>query len=219
VALSFDRARERMVATQIEARGMRDARVLAAMRAVPRHCFVDPAQLPHAYDDRPLPIGHAQTMSQPYMVAVMTEALELPPGGARVLEVGAGCGYQAAVLAAMGASGVGVECVPALAALGRERLAALGYDAAMRIEVGDGTEGWLAGAPYDAILVSAGAPRIPRPLLGQLAPGGRLVLPIGPREEQVLVRLRRDEDGVLVEEYLGHCRFVELKGAYGWPDE
>jgi len=218
VAVNFDRARERMVATQLEARGMTDARVLAAMRSVPRHRFVDPGLAVHAYDDSPLPIGYEQTISQPYMVALMSEALELPPAGARVLEVGAGSGYQAAVLATLGAHGVCIERLPALAALASRRLAELGFTEAMHVEVGDGTAGWAAAAPYDAILVSAGAPVIPRPLVQQLAPGGRLVLPIGARDEQVLVRIRRTSDGVLAEEYLGHCRFVELKGAYGWQD-
>jgi len=218
VAVNFERARDRMVATQLEARGVSDARVLTAMRTVPRHRFVDPSLAAHAYDDSPLPIGHEQTISQPYMVAVMSEALELPEFGARVLEVGAGSGYQAAVLAALGAHGVTIERLPALAALASRRLTELGFGDAMHVEVGDGTAGWAASAPYDAILVSAGAPVIPRPLVQQLAPGGRLVLPIGDRDEQVLVRIRRTSDGMLVEDYLGHCRFVELKGAYGWQD-
>jgi protein-L-isoaspartate(D-aspartate) O-methyltransferase len=218
VAVNFDRARDRMVATQLEARGLADVRVLAAMRSVPRHRFVDPSLAAHAYDDSPLPIGHEQTISQPYMVALMSEALELPPSGARVLEVGTGSGYQAAVLAALGAHGVSIERLPELAAMASRRLGELGFGDTMHVEVGDGTAGWDADAPYDAILVSAGAPVIPRPLVQQLAAGGRLVLPIGERDEQVLVRIRRTADGVLVEEYLGHCRFVELKGAYGWQD-
>lgn len=218
MAVNFDRARDRMVATQLEARGIADARVLDAMRHIPRHLFVDPELAAHAYDDIPLPIGFDQTISQPYMVALMTEALELPAAGARVLEVGAGSGYQAAILSALGAHGVAVERLPALAAAARRRLAELGFDDAFVIEEADGTEGWAAAAPYDAIVVSAGAPVIPRPLVSQLAAGGRLVLPIGDRDDQVLVRLRRTADGVLVEEYLGHCRFVELKGAYGWQD-
>jgi protein-L-isoaspartate(D-aspartate) O-methyltransferase len=218
VAVNFDRARDRMVAEQLEGRGLSDRRVLAAMRQVPRHRFVDASLAAHAYDDTPLPIGLEQTISQPYMVALMSEALELPEAGARVLEVGAGSGYQAAVLAALGAHGVAVERLPALAALAQQRLDELGYGEAMHVEVADGTEGWGADAPYDAILVSAGAPVIPRPLVQQLAPGGRLVLPIGERDEQVLVRLRRTADGVLTEEYLGNCRFVELKGVYGWQD-
>ena len=207
-----------MVATQLEARGIADVRVLAAMRTVPRHRFVDPSLLERAYDDTPLPIGAEQTISQPYMVALMSEALELPERGARVLEVGTGSGYQAAVLAALGAHGITIERLPVLAAMAHRRLEDLGFGEAMHVEIGDGTEGWEASAPYDAILVSAGAPVIPRPLVRQLAPGGRLVLPIGDRDEQVLVRLRRTADGVLVEEYLGNCRFVELKGVYGWSD-
>lgn len=218
MAVNFDRARDRMVATQLEARGVADPRVLEAMRAIPRHRFVDPSLAAHAYDDTPLPIGLAQTISQPYMVALMSEALQLPESGAHVLEVGAGSGYQAAVLAALGGWGVAVEHLPELARGAAERLDELGFSATFRVEVGDGTEGWAEEAPYDAILVSAGAPVIPRPLVQQLAPGGRLVLPIGDRDEQLLVRIRRTADGVLVEEYLGHCRFVELKGVYGWQD-
>lgn len=218
MALNFDRARDRMVATQLEARGIADVRLLAAMRAVPRHRFVDPDLAGHAYEDTPLPIGFEQTISQPYMVALMSEALELPESGARVLEVGTGSGYQAAVLAALGAHGVTIERLPALAAVAQRRLEGLGFADAMHVEIGDGTEGWTSAAPYDAILVSAGAPVIPRPLVRQLAPGGRLVLPIGDRDEQVLVRLRRTPDGMLGEEYLGNCRFVELKGVYGWSD-
>jgi protein-L-isoaspartate(D-aspartate) O-methyltransferase len=218
VAVSLDRARDRMVATQLEARGIADVRVLAAMRRVPRHEFVDPSLLAHAYDDTPLPIGYDQTISQPYIVALMSEALELPERGARVLEVGTGSGYQAAVLAALGAHGTSIERLPVLADMARRRLAALGFGDAIQVEVSDGTEGWAAMAPYDAILVSAGAPALPRPLVEQLAPGGCLVLPIGDRDEQVLVRLRRTADGVLAEEYLGHCRFVELKGVHGWRD-
>jgi len=216
--VNFDRARDRMVATQLEARGIADVRVLAAMRTVPRHRFVDPSLLERSYDDTPLPIGADQTISQPYMVALMSEALELPERGARILEVGTGSGYQAAVLAALGAHGVTMERLPALAAMAHRRLEELGFGDAMHVEIGDGTEGWERAAPYDAILVSAGAPVIPRPLVQQLASGGRLVLPIGHRDEQVLVRLRRTADGVLAEEYLGNCRFVELKGVYGWSD-
>jgi protein-L-isoaspartate(D-aspartate) O-methyltransferase len=216
--MNFDRARDRMVAAQLEARGIADERVLAAMRAVPRHQFVDAGLAAQAYDDSPLPIGFEQTISQPYMVALMSEALELPESGARVLEVGTGSGYQAAVLAALGAHGVTIERLPALAAVAQQRLDALGFGDAMHVEIGDGTEGWAPDAPYDAILVSAGAPVIPRPLVRQLAPGGRLVLPIGDRDEQMLVRLRRTSDGMLGEEYLGNCRFVELKGVYGWSD-
>ncbi len=215
--VDFDRARDRMVAEQLEARGLRDRRVLAAMRRVPRHRFVDPAMRHQAYEDTALPIGRRQTISQPYMVAVMAEALGLA-GGERVLEVGAGCGYQAAVLAEMGARVTTLDIVPELVERARAVLGELGLLDRITVELGDGTLGWPAGAPWDAIVVSAGAPAIPRPLLEQLAPGGRLVLPMGEAELQTLVRLRREPQG-LEEDYLGDCRFVPLRGRWGWDDE
>ncbi len=205
-----------MIAEQLEARGFHDAAVLAAMRQVPRHLFVEPALAERAYEDTPLPIGERQTISQPYMVALMSEALELAPG-ARVLEVGTGSGYQAAVLAEMGARVLSLERIPRLAERAVQVLRVLGYDERVRVEVADGTLGWPAEAPYDAIVVTAGAPQIPRPLLGQLAEHGRLVLPMGEDELQTLVRLRREPEG-LVEEYLGECRFVKLLGSFGWEE-
>jgi protein-L-isoaspartate(D-aspartate) O-methyltransferase len=214
--LDDEAARERMVAEQLEARGFRDPAVLGAMRRLPRHLFVSPSLRERAYDDTPLPIGERQTISQPYMVALMTEAVELR-GGERVLEVGTGSGYQAAVLAELGARVVSLERIPTLAERARAVLALLGYQDRVRVELGDGTLGWAAGAPYEAILVTAGAPQIPRPLLEQLAPDGRLVLPMGDDELQTLVRIRRGPQG-LVEEYLGECRFVKLLGSYGWEE-
>ncbi|HJQ82868.1 MAG TPA: protein-L-isoaspartate(D-aspartate) O-methyltransferase [Candidatus Binatia bacterium] len=211
-----DQARARMIVEQLEARGCRDADVLRAMRGVPRHLFVDPGMRERAYDDTPLPIGERQTISQPYMVALMTEALA-PRPGERVLEIGTGSGYQAAILAEMGARVVSVERIPVLAERARAVLAALGYGARVTVEVADGTLGWPAGAPWDAIVVTAGAPQIPRPLLDQLAPDGRLVLPMGDDELQTLVRLRRNAGG-LVEECLGECRFVKLLGSHGWEE-
>ena len=216
MALDFEEARHRMIAEQLEARGFRDPAVLAAMRQVPRHLFVEPALAERAYEDTPLPIGERQTISQPYMVALMSEALELAPG-ARVLEVGTGSGYQAAVLAEMGARVVSLERIPRLAEHAAQVLQALGYGEQVRVEVGDGTLGWPPGAPYDAIVVTAGAPRIPRPLVEQLAEQGRLVLPMGEDDLQTLVRLRREPAG-LVEEYLGECRFVKLLGSFGWEE-
>ncbi len=211
-----DEARERMVVEQLEGRGFRDPAVLAAMRRVPRHLFVDEALRDRAYDDTPLPIGERQTISQPYMVALMSEAVGVEPG-ARVLEVGTGSGYQAAVLAEMGARILSVERLPDLAERAGRVLAMLGYDDQVRIEVGDGTLGWPADAPYDAIVVTAAAPQIPRPLLEQLASHGSLVLPMGDDELQTLVRIRRTPEG-LAEEYLGECRFVKLLGSYGWEE-
>ncbi len=216
VAQDPEEARNRMVAEQLEARGCHDTAVLAAMRRVPRHLFVEPALRERAYEDTPLPIGERQTISQPYMVAIMSEALEIG-GGERVLEVGTGSGYQAAVLAEMGARVLSLERIPALAERARGVLHSLGYGHRVRVEVSDGTLGWPPEAPYDAILVTAGAPKIPRPLVEQLAAQGRLVLPMGDDELQTLVRLRRDAGG-LAEEYLGECRFVKLLGSYGWEE-
>ena len=218
MAVAWDpgEARRRMVAEQVEARGCRDQAVLSAMRRVPRHLFVDPALRERGYDDAPLPIGERQTISQPYMVAIMTEALELAPGE-RVLEVGTGSGYQAAVLAEMGAHVISLERIPVLAERARSILESLGYAHRVRVQLADGTLGWPAEAPYEAILVTAGAPQIPRPLVEQVATGGRLVLPMGDDELQTLVRIRRRREG-LVEEYLGECRFVKLLGSYGWEE-
>ena len=217
MSFGYERARERMVAEQIKARGLTDPHVLSAMLRVPRHLFVEPTLHERAYEDTPLPIGLHQTISQPYMVALMTSALELQGEDERVLEVGTGSGYQAAVLAAMGARVISLERIPELAERGRVTLGAVGLAERVRVEVTDGTLGWPAGAPYDAIVVTAAAPQIPRPLVEQLGPGGRLVLPIGDEELQTLVRIRRTADG-LAEEYLGDCRFVKLRGSYGWEE-
>jgi len=213
----FEADRHRMVSAQLAARGIADGRVLEAMRRVPRHLFVEPSLRPHAYDDTPLPIGERQTISQPYMVALMSEALELADGGEHVLEVGTGSGYQTAVLAELGANVLSLERIPALAVRARDLLGTLGYLDRVTVEVGDGTLGWSDEAPYDAIIVTAGAPQIPRPLIDQLGPGGRLVLPMGEEELQGLVRIRRHADGI-VEEYLGECRFVKLRGSFGWEE-
>ena len=215
--MTFERERDEMVVRQLEARGIRDTRVLDAMRQVPRHRFVDAALAEHAHDDSPLPIGEHQTISQPFMVALMSEALELHGEAPHVLEIGTGSGYQAAVLAAMGARVLTMERIPMLAARARTVLADLGLDARVRVIEGDGTLGWPHEAPYDGIVITAGAPQIPRPLLAQLALGGCLVLPMGEEDVQTLVRLRRGAQG-LTEEYLGDCRFVKLRGAYGWSE-
>jgi protein-L-isoaspartate(D-aspartate) O-methyltransferase len=186
---AFARARERMVSEQVETRGVRDPRTLAALRQVPRHLFVPPALQGEAYSDHPLPIGDGQTISQPYIVAFMTEALGLS-GGETVLEVGTGSGYQSAVLARVAGHVYTVEIVPALAAEAKERLARLGY-ANVTVRAGDGYLGWPEVAPFDAIVVTAAAPRIPEPLKQQLKEGGRLVIPLGDLDQELMVVTRR----------------------------
>jgi protein-L-isoaspartate(D-aspartate) O-methyltransferase len=205
--------RERMVNEQLVQRGITDERVLAAMRKVPRHLFIEASLRDQAYDDSPLPIGHSQTISQPYMVALMAEVLQLK-GEEKVLEIGTGSGYEAAVLADLCAQLISVERLEELALRARERLSAFGYRNVL-ILVGDGTLGCREYEPYDGIVVSAASPSIPRPLVEQLKPGGSLVLPIGEEEIQSLVRLRKTERK-LDEDYLGECRFVKLIGTYGW---
>jgi protein-L-isoaspartate(D-aspartate) O-methyltransferase len=213
VALNYEGARQKMLDSQIRARDVRDARVLEAIRKVPRHLFVEEALRDRAYLDKALPIGEKQTISQPYMVAAMSEALELD-GRDRVLEIGTGSGYQTAVLAELAESVFSVERIASFVPLARTRLETLGcYN--VLIKVGDGTIGWSEHAPYDAILVTAAAPQVPRPLLDQLKLGGRLVMPLGPEDAQMLVRIRRDEDG-FHEDALGECRFVKLIGRHGW---
>ena len=214
--MNFTRARERMVEEQLVNRGITDVRVLAAVAKVERHRFVEEALRTRAYEDKPLPIGERQTISQPYMVGLMTETLELR-GGERVLEVGTGCGYQTAVLAELAGTVFTIERIAALAAAARMRLEAAGYTN-VATRVGDGSLGWSEAAPFDAVIVTAGTPQVPRPLVAQLATGGRLVFPIGEDELQTLVRIRKDEAG-LREEYFGDCRFVKLVGRYGWRRE
>jgi protein-L-isoaspartate(D-aspartate) O-methyltransferase len=211
----YEKAREQMVQEQLASRGIRDRRVLEAMATVPRHLFVPEDLKERAYEDRPLPIGQDQTISQPYMVALMAEAMGLG-GDERVLEVGTGSGYATAVLAELCAEVYSIERLEALAARARSVLASLGYDNVF-IVTGDGTLGLPAHAPYDAAIVSAAAPCLPRPLLDQLKPDGCLVVPMGEQELQSLVRIRKSGDG-LTEEYLGECHFVKLIGAYGWEE-
>jgi len=204
-----------MVEEQIVARGIKDPRVIEAMRSIPRHLFVDPGLIKRAYDDCSLPIGDKQTLSQPYIAARMTEGLGLT-GRERVLEIGTGSGYQTALLANLCLSVFSVERIRLFARKARSLLDRLQYHN-IAIHVGDGTIGWSEHAPYDAILVTAGAPGLPRPLLEQLSVGGRLVMPVGNDESQVLKRVSRSKAGY-EEQPLGDCRFVKLRGRYGWQD-
>lgn len=205
--------RLRMVETQIRARGIEDRLVLDAMKKVPRHVFVAESYYDSAYSDRPLPIGFGQTISQPYMVAIMTESLKLQ-GHEKVLEVGTGSGYQAAILAEIVDHVVSLERVPELARAASERLRQLGYSN-VEIHVGDGSEGFHARAPYDAIVVTAGAPEIPEVLVKQLAEGGRLVIPVGNSFQQTLTRVTV-AGGERKTERMEGCVFVPLIGKYGW---
>jgi len=209
----FAAQRLRMVSEQIEARGIADARLLAALRRVPRHAFVPAAERAHAYEDRALAIGHGQTISQPYVVALMTELAALRPD-ARVLEIGTGSGYQAAVLAELAGAVYSIEIVAPLARRAAATLAELGYRA-VHVRAGDGYRGWPEAAPFDAILVTAAAPRVPPALLEQLAPGGRLVIPLGGAEQQLEVH-RRTERGFEVERVLA-VRFVPMTGEVRAP--
>ncbi len=203
--------RDRMVNEQIEARGIRNPRVLAAMRRVPRHLFVPASEAGNAYDDRPLPIGYGQTISQPYIVAYMTEALAVKEGE-KVLEIGTGSGYQAAVLREMTPRVFSVEIIAELAERGRRNLAAAGC-ADVGLKTADGYYGWEDEAPFDAIIVTAAAGHIPPPLIRQLAKGGRIIMPVGGvYQVQVLVLLVRDETGGIRTEQLLPVRFVPMTG-------
>jgi protein-L-isoaspartate(D-aspartate) O-methyltransferase len=208
----LEAARQKMVARQIRDRAIGDERVLEAMRTVPRHLFVPVEHISRAYSDEPLPIGEEQTISQPFMVAAMAEALSLR-GHERVLEVGGGSGYQASVLSRLALAVIAIEARPALAVAAAKRIARLGYGN-VTLEVGDGSGGWPACAPYEAILVTAAAPSIPQPLLDQLAEGGRLVIPVGEDEHQELLRLVK-QGGRITRQSLYACRFVPLVGRYG----
>ena len=213
---NYSKARERMVRQQIAARGIRAERVLDAMRSVPRHLFVPLESRHSAYMDGPLSIGQGQTISQPYIVALMTEALELR-GHERVLEIGTGSGYQAAILSQLASHVYTIERIPELASRAQDLFRQLGYDN-ISMHVGDGTLGWLEHAPYKAIIVTAAAPEIPRPLTDQLAECGRLVAPIGGSWSQSLVRVRKQR-GHLQRQELTSVAFVPLIGQHGWPDK
>lgn len=213
---SFAIARRRMVEEQVIARGIKDKRVINAMLEVPRHMFVEEALQAKAYQDAPLPIGERQTISQPYMVAAMSEALSLD-GTETVLEVGTGSGYQAAVLAMLADRVFSLERIPALARRARKVLDECGFSK-VNIRLADGTQGWQDMAPFDAIIVTAGAPEVPQDYLTQLAVGGRLVIPVGNRESQVLMRITRTAQGEYQKEQLLGCRFVPLVGKHGWEE-
>lgn len=210
-----ERRLDHMLVQQITARGVSNAHVLAAMAAVPRHLFVPDALRQSAYEDHPLPIGQGQTISQPYIVALMTELMELGPED-RVLEIGTGSGYQAAILSHLAAEVVSIERHAALAEEARARLAALGYTN-VSILCADGTLGYARLAPYDAIIVTAAGPQIPVALLDQLAMGGRLLCPIGDRHVQRLIKVVRTEDGFRETPSID-CVFVPLVGEQGWPE-
>ena len=207
--------REEMIEKQLRRRGVHDAAVLAAMAEVPRHEFVSEEVRVHAYDDLPLPIGSGQTISQPYIVAAMTAALHLRPGD-RVLEIGTGCGYHAAVLSRLAKEIFTIERRPELASSASAKLARLGYSNA-HVHCGDGTLGLPELAPFDAILVAAAAPAVPKPLLAQLAEGGRIILPVGGAEHQELQLIERRGD-TFPTKMLEGCRFVPLLGYHGWQE-
>jgi protein-L-isoaspartate(D-aspartate) O-methyltransferase len=201
--------RARMVETQIVARGVRDPCVLTAMREVQRHLFVDPAQRAQAYEDHPLPIAGNQTISQPYIVALMTELAEVKPNE-KVLEIGTGSGYQSAVLSRCAREVYSIEIVPELARASGERLRRLGYGK-VTVKEGDGYRGWSEHAPFDAIIVTAAPDRIPQPLLDQLAPGGRMVIPVGSFFQELKV-LSKDKNGKISEKGILPVRFVPMTG-------
>jgi protein-L-isoaspartate(D-aspartate) O-methyltransferase len=213
--IKFDRLRFEMVKNQIEARGVSEIKVLAAMRKVPRHLFVSEALWDQAYGDFPLPIGHDQTISQPYIVAEMTQALELNEND-RVLEIGTGSGYQAAICAEIVYRVYTVERIHPLYIKTRRLFDELQYHNIVT-RYSDGTSGWKEESPFNAIIVTAGAPEIPRPLIGQLCIGGRMVIPVGDQNSQDLIKVIKEEQGIRTIN-LGGCRFVKLLGEHGWKD-
>jgi protein-L-isoaspartate(D-aspartate) O-methyltransferase len=214
--VDFPKARLKMVEEQIFSRGIKDAKLITAMKKIPRHLFVEEALQNQAYNDHPLPIGEKQTISQPYMVALMTEALLLTVKE-KVLEIGTGSGYQTAILAELSEKVFSIERIRPLALRARKLLYELGYFN-VEIKIFDGTLGWMEESPFDAIMVTAGSPDIPQTLLDQLAMGGRLVIPVGDALVQDLIRVIKTEEGIKKED-LGGCRFVKLIGKYGWEAE
>ncbi len=213
--MEFATARNRMVESQLVSRGIKDTRVLETMRKVPRHRFVEEALVSQAYNDHPLPIGEKQTISQPYMVALMTEALELQ-GDEKVLEIGTGSAYQTAILAELAEKIYSIERIRPLSIKARRILDELGYFNVV-LKVGDGTVGAKDEAPFNAIIVTAGSPEIPQPLVDQLAMGGRLVVPVGDKYTQSLMRVVLTKEGITKTD-LGGCRFVDLLGRHGWKE-
>lgn len=213
--IPFESERRAMVEWQLRRRGIHDERVLRAMFEVPRHEFVPPLFQSKAYDDQPIAIGDGQTISQPYMVAAMTEAARIEPGD-RVLEIGTGSGYQAAILAHLGAEVITLERIPRLAESARERLERLGYSG-VSVATADGSAGYPGGAPYAAILVTAAAPAVPEFLVTQLANGGRLLIPVGTLELQTLQVISKYADKISIRD-LDPCQFVPLVGKQAWPE-
>ena len=212
----YERQREDMVKRQIEGRGISDPNVLAAMRKVPRHLFVSEALRDQAYGDFPLPIGEQQTISQPYIVAEMTQALQLTKDD-RILEIGTGSGYQAAILAEIAYKVYTIERIHSLLIKTRRLFDQLHYHNIIT-RYGDGTVGWADESPFDAIIVTAGAPKIPNALISQLATGGRMIVPVGDQHTQELIKIYRDEKGIH-RSNLGGCRFVKLVGENGWTEK
>ncbi|MCX5856816.1 MAG: protein-L-isoaspartate(D-aspartate) O-methyltransferase [Deltaproteobacteria bacterium] len=214
----YAKQRMRMVDAQIRSRGIKDICLLKLMEKIPRHLFVEEAMMDQAYNDNPLPIGERQTISQPYIVALMTEALALT-GKEKVLEIGTGSGYQTAILAELADRVCSIERIASLAGMARKTLDYLNaFNVAIR--VGDGTYGWKEEAPFDAILVTAGAPKVPPILVEQLGVGGRLVIPVGSRSTQTLLKVTRLSENIedVKKEDLGGCRFVDLIGEHGWEN-
>lgn len=214
--MAFEEPRRRMVREQLELRGITDPRLLEAFHRVPRHLFVPPEQQAQAYEDHPVPIGAGQTISQPYMVALMVQLLKLQ-GHERVLEIGTGSGYQLAILAELSLEAYSVERLPELASGALRRLERLGC-LNVHISPGNGSLGWPEHAPYDGIVVAAGSPRIPPPLIEQLADGGRLVIPVGSPQTQTLMLAEKRAGRVRVTA-LTQCVFVPLVGEHGWPSD
>ena len=215
--MKLEIARRRMVDSQLTGRGISDPRVVEAMLRVPRHLFVEEAMAAQAYSDTSLPIGEKQTISQPYIVALMTELLSLD-GREKVLEIGTGSGYQTAILATLADRVYTIERVRPLALKARRVLDSQGF-LNINLRIGDGTDGWEEEKPFDAIIVTAGAPSVPQTLLGQLNFGGRLVIPTGSSNQQMLHRYTKGLDGTIQVEQFSACRFVKLIGKFGWSDD